>query len=260
MPPTDPPAALPLAETRPPRVFLTAEWRYLAMVNYEVDPAVLRPLTPSGTELDTFQGKTFVSLVGFLFLNTRILGAPIPFHRNFEEINLRFYVRRRAPEGSGGDWRRGTVFIREIVPRWAIAQVARVIYNENYIARPMAHRVEGMDSPKPSAEYRWKDQGRWNVLGVDAEGAPLDTAVGSEEEFITEHYWGYTRQRDGGTLEYQVEHPRWKVWRATASRFDCDIAATYGQAFQPYLSVPAASAFLTEGSAVLVRGGRRLDR
>src|SRR5262245_9199655 len=113
--------------------FLTAEWRYLAMINYEVDPAILHPYIPRGTELDRWQGRTFVSLVGFLFLKTRVLGLWVPFHSDFEEVNLRFYVRRRAPDG----WRRGVVFIREVVPRRAIATVARVFYNENYVARRM---------------------------------------------------------------------------------------------------------------------------
>ena len=78
------------------KVFLTAEWRYLAMLNYEIEPAVLAPFVPQGTELDSFDGKTFVSIVAFLFLDTRIGGIPIPFHRNFEEVNLRFYVRRKS--------------------------------------------------------------------------------------------------------------------------------------------------------------------
>src|SRR5918996_5117390 len=118
--------------------FLTAEWRDLVMLNYEVDPQVLARRVPPGTELDIWQGRALVSVVGFRFLRTRVLGLPIPFHRDFEEVNLRFYVRRQAEDG----WRRGVVFIKEIAPRWAIATVARVVYNENYAARPMRHRIE----------------------------------------------------------------------------------------------------------------------
>jgi uncharacterized protein YqjF (DUF2071 family) len=120
------------------RIFLTAEWRYLAMLNYEVDPAVLARRVPFGTELDTLNGKTFVSIIGFLFLKTRFLEIPVPLHQVFEEVNLRFYVRRRAEEG----WRRGVVFVKEIVPRWAIAAVARRCYEENYVAMPMRHQIE----------------------------------------------------------------------------------------------------------------------
>ncbi|MES2569397.1 MAG: DUF2071 domain-containing protein, partial [Verrucomicrobiota bacterium] len=113
--------------------FLTAEWRHLAMLNFATDPALLRPLVPAGTELDEFGGTTYLSVVGFLFLKTRVLGAGFPFHRDFEEVNLRFYVRRKV----GGEWRRGVVFIREMVPRQIIALIARVVFGEPYSALPM---------------------------------------------------------------------------------------------------------------------------
>jgi len=118
-------------------IFLRADWRYLAMLNYEIDPRVLEPLVPTGTELDSFGGKTYASMVGFLFLNTRVLGVPVPFHRNLEEVNLRFYVRRHVD----GEYRRGVVFVRELVPRRAIAWIANVVYGENYAAVSMAHSI-----------------------------------------------------------------------------------------------------------------------
>ncbi len=220
------------------------------MVNYEVDPAVLLPLVPTGTELDTFEGRTYVSMVGFLFLQTRVFGFRFPFHTNFEEVNLRFYVRRQM--GGAEGWRRGTVFIREIVPRWIIATMANLIYNEPYLTCPMRHKVENTH-----AQYDWRHNGRWQSLSVAGdEGDWQEIAAGSEEEFITEHYWGYNRQRDGRTLEYQVEHPRWRVRRAREYRFDCDVQGLYGAGFVPFLTGKASSAFLVEGSAVNVRKGR----
>src|SRR5580765_6272611 len=185
--------------------FLSAEWRHLAMLNYEVDPQILQPLVPRAVELDAFQGKTFLSIVGFLFLRTRVLGMPIPFHRNFEEVNLRFYVRRQASDGT---WRRGVVFVKEIVPKFAIAAVARWVYNENYISCPMSSQVQ---LPDPShnlngtVEYRWVTAERQNILHAKFSGLPTHPTAGSEEEFITEHYWGYVGQRDSSALEYRVE-------------------------------------------------------
>jgi uncharacterized protein YqjF (DUF2071 family) len=230
-------------------IFLTAEWRQLAMLNYEVEPTLLAPFVPAGTELDTWHGKTFVSLVGFQFLDTRVLGVPIPFHRHFEEVNLRGYVRRKADDG----WRRGVVFIRELVPRAAIAFIARKFYNEPYLAVPMAHRVD-----LNSAEYSWRFNGRDQRLHVLTRGEPQELCVGSEAEFITEHYWGYTAQRNGSTLEYRVEHPRWRVRAAQSATLDCDLAELYGQPFVAALRGKPASAFLAEGSAVSVSRGRRL--
>ncbi|MEP6810645.1 MAG: DUF2071 domain-containing protein, partial [Chthoniobacterales bacterium] len=185
------------------RPFLTAEWRYLALLNYTIDPALLTPLVPSGTELDFHEGKTFVSVVGFMFLQTRVLGLPIPLHRNFEEVNLRFYVRRQTEEG----WRRGVVFVRELVPRRAIAFIARAFYGEPYLAVPMRHAI-AHGTNALSLQYQWWRAGRWETLGLVAAEEPRDSGVGSHEEFITEHYWGYTKRR-ATTSEYQVEHPRW---------------------------------------------------
>jgi hypothetical protein len=219
------------------------------MLNYAIDPAVLRPLVPHGVELDLWQGEALVSMVGFLFLHTRVMGVPIPFHRNFEEVNLRFYVRRPAPEG----WRRGVTFVREIVPRQAIATLARVLYNEPYLACPMRHLLA-----PGRCEYGWHFRGRWNSLSAAFDGEAVPLEEGSAEEFIFEHYWGYTRLRDGRTAEYQVEHPRWRAWTAKNPRLDCDAAALYGPGLAKALGGTPVSAFLAEGSAIAVRRGAGL--
>lgn len=240
--------------TPPAPPFLTAEWRWLVMLNYAVDPALLRPLVPAGTELDEWGGVTYASIVGFLFQRTKVLGIPIPFHRDFEELNLRFYVRRKGPEG----WRRGVVFVKEVVPRVAIAAVARWIYGENYVALPMRHRVELSPRTGGSVEYGWRTGGRWASVRAEVRGPARPLVEGSEEEFITEHYWGYAAQRDGGCVEYQVEHPRWNVWRAEQAVLDCDVAALYGPAFAGPLSAPPRSALVADGSPIIVRQGRRI--
>ncbi len=231
--------------------FLTASWRHLAMLNYRVDPALLVPHVPRGTELDSHNGATWLSLVGFLFADTRILGLPIPYHRTFEEINLRFYVRRT----SGSEVRRGVVFIKEIVPRPAIALVARLAYNEPYETRRMGHYLAPRAPRDPlHVSYSWAPRsGGWAHMTLATTGAiPQAIAPGSEEEFITEHYWGYTRQRDGGTIEYRVEHPSWRVWQSARATVTGDVEELYGQHFANMLSRPPDSAFLAEGSAVTV--------
>jgi len=188
------------------------------MLNYEVDASLLLPFVPSGTELDHWQGKVFVSLVGFRFLKTRVLGFAIPFHANFDEVNLRFYVRRQH----GDEVRRGVVFIREIVPRRAIAFVARTFYNENYLALPMAHEIRAAGDDLAVA-YRWRHAGEWSAIGLKVQGQPALAPDGSEEQFITEHYWGYAAQPDGGCIEYRVSHPAWRVWSARQAEFEGDL-------------------------------------
>jgi uncharacterized protein len=190
--------------------FLTAEWRHLAMLNYEVDPAVLTPYVPAGTELDDWNGKIYISLVGFLFLRTKVLGVSVPLHQNFEEVNLRFYVRRFAQ----GELRRGVVFIKEVVPRPAITLVARWAYNENYVTMPMAHELRFSEKNAAQLEevrYIWGSGTDKKIMEISVEGPSNELEPGSEEEFITEHFWGYTRQRDCSTMEYQVAHPRWRI-------------------------------------------------
>lgn len=235
------------------RIFLTAEWRYLAMLNYEVDAGLLLPFVPAGTKLDRWNGKLFVSLVGFRFLKTRVFGLPIPFHANFDEVNLRFYVRRTAGDGV----RRGVAFIREIVPRRAIAWVARTVYNENYVALPMAHEIREGGEQGLTVAYRWKSEG-WSGISVKVAGEPELPQDGSQEQFITEHYWGYAAQPDGGCVEYRVTHPSWRVWNAPQPEFSGDVEELYGEEFAAVVGGRPTSAFLAEGSAVTVMRGQRL--
>jgi uncharacterized protein YqjF (DUF2071 family) len=236
-----------------PSPFLTADWQWLAMLNFEIDPAVLRPFVPTGTELDSWEGKTYVSMVGFYFAETRVLGREIPYHTHFEEVNLRFYVRRKV----GEETRRGVVFIKELVPRRAIAWAARWFYNENYVAVPMLHRNEKYGAVRKVA-YEWKFGEQTHCLSVRTEGDSHVTKDNSLEEYITEHYWGYVRQRNGSTMEYQVEHPRWRLWPAVDATFSCDVEALYGKTFAPFLTAAPASAFLAEGSEVTVYSGVRI--
>lgn len=253
-----------MSSSKPRPLFLTAQWRYLAMINYAVDPKILEPLVPRGCELDLWNGQAFVSLVGFRFLDTRLKGIPIPFHRDFDEINLRFYVRRKDHENeTDGEWKRAVAFVKEIVPKRAIAWTARVFYNEPYIAVPTRHtiQIETGDDPSKSrlVQYEWKYRGQWNSLSVEPVGDPQPMTDGSEEQFIAEHYWGYTAQRDGGTIEYQVKHPSWRVWSCTDPNVQINVADLYGEQFVAPLKQPPTSVFLAEGSEVSVSNGRRVE-
>lgn len=234
------------------RTFLSAEWRWLAVLNYEIDPALLQPYVPRGVELDfDARGKTYVSLVGFLFQNTRVLGWSLPGYRDFEELNLRFYVVRKG----AGEPRRGVVFIKELVPRIAISTIARAWYNENYHTVPMRHDVTPGDAVAkiaPTAQYEFLVRGAWNKIRVTTHPEPKLLELDSHEAFILEHYWGYCRQRNGGTIEYRVNHPSWMVWPGAEAELDCDFANLYGEPFTPVLSRRADSVFIANGSPVTV--------
>ncbi|MGA3129375.1 MAG: DUF2071 domain-containing protein [Terracidiphilus sp.] len=234
-----------------PKVFLTAEWKQLVMLNYAVDPDLLAPFVPAGTELDGCEGCIYVSLVGFQFNDTRVAGCAIPFHRSFEEVNLRFYVRRSE--------KRGVVFIRELVPKIAIAATARLFYGEKYSCVPMAHRIYFQpEKDAVEAEYSWGAGPQRCAMRIETVGNNLLPADGSLGQFITEHYWGYAAQKDGGCVEYEVQHPRWTVRDAGTANLSGEAARYYGPAFGNVLMRPPDSAFLAEGSAVTVFRGRRI--
>jgi uncharacterized protein YqjF (DUF2071 family) len=234
-------------------IFLTAEWRNLLMANYPVDPALLLPHLPAGTELDTFHGIHYLSLVGFLFKDTRVRGIAIPGHRTFEEVNLRFYVRYQE----AGTWKRGVVFLKEIVPRQAIAWVANTLYGENYKYYPMRHSWTENEG-RLKVRYEWEMAGKTNFLEATAAAAPALALPGSEEEFITEHYWGYTKRGEYETGSYEVRHPSWRVFPVSDFNFRCDVARLYGIGFAEALQRAPRSVFLAEGSPVEVLKGSRI--
>lgn len=234
------------------KTFLTAEWRKLAMVNYIIDKEILLPYLPQKTELDLWNNNCYVSLVGFRFQHVKLKGIAIPFHTNFEEVNLRFYVRYK----SSGGWKRGVVFISEIVPKRAITFVANTLYGENYATMPMAHSwIENEDNLTVS--YLWK-KNTWNELKVTTSINPFIIARGSEEEFITEHYWGYAKLRNNGTNEYEVAHPKWEVYQTKDYLINVDFESIYGKDFHFLQQEKPASVFVAEGSMVSIVAGRKI--
>ncbi|MGV8916044.1 MAG: YqjF family protein [Kaistella sp.] len=233
--------------------FLTAEWNNLAMINYEVDPAILEKYVPKGTELDFYNGKCYVSFIGFLFENVRLLGMKIPFHTHFEEVNLRFYVRHL----DNGVWKRGAVFISEIVPKLAITLVANTFYNEEYRTMPMKHEIKIKDDSRTFI-YQWKLNNTWNTIYVETQKNPIAIEPNSEAEFITEHYFGYSKINDEETYEYEVTHPRWQQYEVIQNNSIIDFEAVYGKEFSFIKEVQPTSVFLAVGSKITIEGKRKI--
>ena len=233
--------------------FLKAEWRKLAIANYAIDPAILKKYLPAKTELDLWNDKCYVSLVGFRFTNVRVLGIPVPFHRNFEEVNLRFYVRHFDK----GEWKRGVVFIKELVPRSAITFIANTIYKEHYQTVKMSHVWNLVTSPM-EIKYNWFSKKTENKFEVLAENKSSELISGSETEFITEHYWGYTKINDSKTAEYEVRHPRWKAYQVLSHKIDVRFDLVYGNDFGFLNNQDPVSVMLAEGSEISVQGKRKI--
>lgn len=227
--------------------FLTAEWRRLALANYVVDPRLLKPYLPYKTELDTWNGRNYVSLVGFMFLNTRVFGIKFPFHKNFEEINLRFYVRYKE----GDTWKRGVVFVKEIVPKAVITFIANTLYNERYITRKMYHNWEEKGNSL-FTEYGFYDDSKQYSIALESSKIALVIPKDSETEFITEHYWGYSGISEKKTTEYQVTHPRWDAYEVFSHKINLDFGVVYGSDFSILNNEEPASVMLAEGSEITV--------
>jgi uncharacterized protein YqjF (DUF2071 family) len=235
------------------KVFLEAEWRKLIMVNYAIDPKVLENYLPANTELDIWKGKCYVSLIGFMFLNTRVKGIKFPFHVNFEEVNLRFYVKRNI---EGEMSRRGVVFIREIVPKPILSFIANKLYKEHYVSMPMQHEWKQVEDAWKIA-YKWKKE-KWYSCEVQVSNELQPILEGSEEEFITEHYWGYSKLSENKTLEYRVNHPRWEIYPVNSYSIEVDFKALYGQDFELLNHQLPDSVFLAEGSEIQVFNYRNI--
>jgi len=230
--------------------FLTAKWQDLIMANYEIEPGLLQQFMPQGTNLDFYDGKCYASLVAFKFFDTKVLSVPIPFHINFEEVNLRFYVRRETTE----ETRRGVVFIKEIVPRRAIAFVARAFYGEPYETWKMSHAQTGR-----KLSYFWSKESCENRIAIEVGknlGVPEENSHG---EFIIEHYWGYTKRGENRTDEYKVEHPKWELFEANNVLIDVDFGFAYGEKFAFLSNTKPQSIFLAKGSEISVYKGEILS-
>ena len=231
--------------------FLEAKWENLIMANYAVDPTILIPYLPKGVELDSFEGKCYVSLVGFMFNKTKIFNVPIPYLGSFEEINLRFYVVRK----DGDTLKRGVVFINETVPYAAVAWMANYLYKEHYTAVKTKHDWELTDTSK-KINYSWKKNKKWNTIQVNAQSKSNSMKNGSVEAFIFEHYFGYTRVNENKTLEYGINHPSWKINQVIDYRIDCDFEKMYGSDFAFLNAQQPDNVILAEGSNVSVKWKR----
>ncbi|MEH6536414.1 MAG: DUF2071 domain-containing protein [Psychroserpens sp.] len=230
--------------------FLEAYWKNLLLVNYEIDPQLLQAYVPKGTQLDLFNGKCYVSVVGFMFKNTKVLGMKLPYHINFEELNLRFYVKHNN--------KRGVVFIKEIVPKPLITIVANSIYHEHYQTHKMKHCWTEHEDYK-AFEYQWRLNNKWQSISVKTEHAFSEIIDGSEEQFITEHYFGYTKHGNK-TFEYEVVHPSWRQLKVKNHKLNIDFKSNYGESFAFLNQANPTSVILAEGSEVSVKNKKTIHK
>lgn len=220
------------------------------MANYEIEPSILEPYLPKGVELDFFNNKTYVSLVGFMFKKTRLFGVPIPFFGSFEEINLRFYVRKVENRKI----KKGVVFINETVPFKIVALLANKLYKEHYISIPTKNTISITEHK--NINYEWKVNNKWNSIAVKSDTDKYKIEQGTIEEYIFERYFGFTKLSNFSSQEYKINHPKWMINKIHETHIDCDFRTMYGDAFLGLNYQKPDSVLLAEGSQVSVNWKR----
>lgn len=232
-------------------VFLKAKWENIIMANYEIAPEILEPFLPKGVNLDLFDGKCYVSLVGFMFKKTKLFNIPIPYFGTFEEINLRFYVVRKEEN----QIKRGVVFINETIPYPIVAWMANKLYKEHYTVVPTKHQINCDDSTQ-KVNFEWLLNKKWKSIYVEASNEAAAMKKDTLEQFIYEHYYGYTKIDEDKTEEYKLQHPSWNTYKVLDYKIECDFEAMYGKAFSVLNYTKPEAVFIAEGSAVAIEWKR----
>ena len=231
---------------------ITLDWQHLLTATWAVHPSLLAPMVPARAILDLWNGDALLSLVGMRAVNVRVSGLPVPLHQDFDQISMRFCVRREV----AGETRRGLVFVKQIVPSASMTLVDRLLYHANYVNAPTRHDIEPGEQGWTS--YEWLVGERWNRFSAVRAGAAVAPAEQSIEEFISHRPWAYSRQADGSTLESCAEHPRWEVWPAQEMLLDCDVAPLFGVEYVPVFASQPIATFVAVGSTVALNTPRRV--
>ena len=226
------------------RVFLSAEWKNLLLLNYKVADSVLFPYLPEGCELDRYQGSAYVSVVAFQFLNTKVLGVKWPGYVNFPELNLRFYVKSHG--------QRGVCFIREYVPSRLVSFIARSLFNEPYQSAKLKGLVTS-SAESITANYVLSDDPRKFSIQVTGSQKSIMPTSASLEHFFKEHELGVGKDRTGKTTHYQVWHPAWDIYPVESAQISIDWSALYGNTFAHLKDQKPDSICFAKGSEIRVK-------
>ncbi|WP_424494544.1 YqjF family protein [Salinimicrobium sp. GXAS 041] len=224
---------------------LTAEWKNLVFANYTVPPQLIEKYLPAHTKPDFYNGKCYLSLVGFQFKNVKVANLKIPFNNDFEEINLRFYVKRF----DGAKWRKGVIFISQIADKAALNTLANVLFQENYQKLVTKQHISE-DDTSINARYSWRFKDEWQHLEAKSGIVASPFQENSEEEFLMDRPWGYGKRNNEETNEYKVSHPDWPIFEVEEYSVKVDFSLLFGPEFNILSSATPKSVILAEGSTV----------
>jgi uncharacterized protein YqjF (DUF2071 family) len=182
----------------PPAVWpvMLQRWHEIAFFHWSCDPAVLRPRLPGRVQIDTFNGKAWISLTPFLLTGLRPPLAPYRLGLVFPETNLRTYVV--GPNGPG-------IWFFSLDAKRLIAVLgARWTYGLPYYwARMRVEIGENQNAYFSSRGQRAETQIRIAKEGRIVQQSPLDI-------FLTARFRLYSTFRDR-LLTAEVSHPAWEL-------------------------------------------------
>ena len=233
------------------KTLYAAEWREIVVINFEIDPKLLRNFIPPKTELDFFNETSFVTLMARACKNVKPYGWPIVFAKSIDQILLRFYVKRKV----GDTWRRGVCLIRDYLPKRKASFFLNWMFKHSFtqvpIKRTSSNFESGLPTQLPTVEYQWTTGDYVNHIKVNARSQMRQQEQETKESFVLDHHYGYT-VKEGKTYEYYVEYSPWAMWDAQSGSFDCDTENVFGRPFVRALKQRPASVFLARGSDVII--------
>ena len=111
---------------------------------------------------------------------------------------------------NGTELKRGVVFISEVVPHKIVSFLANKLYKEHYSTAKMASSIL-VENEIKQIKYTWQSQSQMYSIDTSFFDKQDDIEPNSLEEFIYEHYYGFTKVSARETWEYKVNHPRWQT-------------------------------------------------
>ena len=214
--------------------FVSAYWSDLILLSYAVPDRLLLPrIAPF--DLDYWDGQAYVSVVGFHFGKTRILGVPpgplLPNVANFAQWNLRTYVRRKVNEVGSSHAKQaagGIVFLKEFVPSPMVTGLVRTLYNENYVTAPLSLTLQSEGNTLDVC-YSLEVGGRKHTIAAKSVLAPSKLKAGSADEFFIERYWGSPGAYGNKVISFQIAHAPWNTYDISSCDVDADFGLLYGK-------------------------------
>lgn len=221
------------------RSFTLQSWRDVVFLHWRVDPDVVAPLLPPGTEPDLVDGTTWIGVVGLRMTDLRV--GPVPYP-SFLELNIRLY-------SCGTSGQRAVVFRAMEASEPVFAAASRSSTRLPYTWAAMRFTHAGRRIGFATRRRLPRPSGTGLRFEVEYDAAPHEPSA--TEAALTAR-WSLHQRWYGPTLRWPVTHPAWPLHRGRLVTWhDEGLLAAVGL---PTLSDPPESVLYSP--ATTVRFGR----